>query len=249
VQHSQLVLVHSPLVGVLTWQAVHQVLTQRGRESVLPSLAEPMSAPKGPYLPAIAATVAAAISPGVDSVVLVGHSGAGPILPVIATALGARVSAAVYVDALLPEIGKTWFDRAPRQAVTRLRELRQGALLPPWTTWFSEQEITDILPDPELRDRFTRDLRPLPVAFFEEVVHGPELVVPSAYLMLSDFYADSAARAAQLRWPVIRLRSHHLAMLTDPEAVTAALLSAVDAVVSGSDGCHHSASRSNTRCQ
>jgi hypothetical protein len=47
---------------------------------------------------------------------------------------------------------------------------------------------------------------------------------PCAYLRLSEAYEDEAARADGLGWPVIRLASHHLALLTDP-AVTAEALS------------------------
>jgi hypothetical protein len=46
---------------------------------------------------------------------------------------------------------------------------------------------------------------------------------PCAYLQLSDAYAAEAARAAELGWPVARLISHHLAPLTDPAGVAAAV--------------------------
>jgi hypothetical protein len=46
---------------------------------------------------------------------------------------------------------------------------------------------------------------------------------PAAYLQLSEAYEDHAATARELGWPVKRRISHHLALLTEPEAVAAAL--------------------------
>jgi len=246
---SPLVLVHSPLVGALAWQGVRAELARRGTAAAAPSLAAPMSARPGPYLPAITAAVSAAVPDGARSVVLVGHSGAGPLLPGIAQGLDVPVSALVYVDALLPEPGKAWFDRASASAVTRLRQLQEGDTLPPWDTWFSPEEIAEELPDPALRARFSQDLRPLPVAFFEEVTHAPVPAVPAGYLLFSDGYASSAGQAAGRGWPVVRLPGPHLAMLTDPEGVAAALLAVLDALGPAADGGHGPSVRSNTRCQ
>jgi hypothetical protein len=46
---------------------------------------------------------------------------------------------------------------------------------------------------------------------------------PAAYLQLSEAYEDQAARARELGWPVARQLSHHLALLTEPGLVAAAL--------------------------
>jgi len=46
---------------------------------------------------------------------------------------------------------------------------------------------------------------------------------PGAYLRLSEAYEDQAARAAELGWPVTRLDSHHLALLTEPAGVAEAI--------------------------
>jgi hypothetical protein len=62
-------------------------------------------------------------------------------------------------------------------------------------------------------------------AMFEEI-HPPAPRwpdAPCAYLQLSDAYEAEAARAADLGWPVARLISYHLAPLTDPAGVAAAV--------------------------
>jgi hypothetical protein len=46
---------------------------------------------------------------------------------------------------------------------------------------------------------------------------------PAAYLQLSEAYEDETARARELGWPVTQQLSHHLALLTEPGMVAAAL--------------------------
>ena len=45
-----------------------------------------------------------------EPLVLVGHSGADALLPSVAAACDAAVAAAVFVDAILPHPGASWFD-------------------------------------------------------------------------------------------------------------------------------------------
>jgi hypothetical protein len=85
--------------------------------------------------------------------------------------------------------------------------------------------MAELLPDPVIRERFTAGCPPLPLAMFTEAHPSapgwPD--APCAYLRLSEAYEDEAARAAGLGWPVIRLASHHLALLTDPAVIAEAL--------------------------
>jgi hypothetical protein len=45
----------------------------------------------------------------------------------------------------------------------------------------------------------------------------------AAYLQLSEAYADQAAQARELGWPVTQRVSHHLAPVTDPGLVAESL--------------------------
>ena len=156
---------------------------------------------------------------------LVGHSRAGPILAA-AGALITQVRGYVFVDARLPFPGQTWMDTAPPELVTQLREMvGPDGWLPPWPRWWDEEALARLLPDPATRERFTAGCPPLPLAMFTET-HPPAPRwpdAPCAYLRLSEAYEDEAARAAGLGWPVIRLASHHLALLTDPAVIAEAL--------------------------
>src|SRR5881628_3773919 len=93
---SLLVLIHSPLVGPLTWQAVADELRDRGHGVVVPSLLGVFDA-SPPYYPRLAAEVADAIREvWTDGpVTLVAHSGAGALMPAVTEELGGRTHCAI----------------------------------------------------------------------------------------------------------------------------------------------------------
>jgi len=221
--HPALVLVHSPLVGPLTWKPVARELEAAGHDVVVPSLADAVAAGP-PYHRKIAQAVAAAINAdSVSFVVLVGHSGAGPLLPIMADASEVSTVGAIYVDSLLPYPGLSWFDRAPDELAEQMRHIAEDGVLPPWNEWFDAGVVDELLPDPELRGRFVTELPRLPVAYFEETAPEASWSGPSAYVLLSGAYEEEAAQARARGWPVVERRAHHLAMLTDPVPIAEGL--------------------------
>jgi hypothetical protein len=78
---------------------------------------------------------------------------------------------------------------------------------------------------PLARQHFTAGCPRLPLAMFEEIhplaPRWPN--APAAYLLLSEAYADQAAMARELGWPVTEQMSHHLALLTEPGWVAGSL--------------------------
>lgn len=220
-----LVLVHSPLVGASAWQSVARLLGTRGHMTVVPSLAG-VSGDAGPFYPRFASAVADDISRrGDEPIVLVGHSGAGALLPAVAEATSATVVGMVFVDALLPHPGRSWFDTAPAEMRDQLRGLARQGMLPPWNEWFPPGTIEELLPDTALRESFREEIPRIPLAYFDEV--APDCPAPpparSAYLQLSDAYAAEAGQAERDGRRVARSPAHHLAMLTAPEEVSATL--------------------------
>lgn len=230
------VLVHSPLVGPATWRPAADVLRARGHRAIVPPLTHVLDGP-APYVPALTRAVADFVAESVaDSVAdvdapvaVVGHSGAGPLLPAIAEALPVPITATVFVDAGLPHAGHSWFDTAPPELADHLRSIAKDRMLPPWHEWFPPEATAELVPDPALREILVRELRPMPVAFFEEPVPTSPDLPPDrcAYLRLSDGYADAARAAAALGWPVVTHDSHHLALYTDPGPVAEKLLTLV----------------------
>ncbi|HZD72743.1 MAG TPA: alpha/beta fold hydrolase [Actinomycetota bacterium] len=216
------VLVHSPLVGPLTWLPAADQLRAAGHRVAVPSLTGVLGAGP-PYYRKLASRVAEAIRQPDPSqpLILVGHSGAGALLPAVAEATDTPVAAAVFVDAILPHPGAAWFDSAPAALGEQLRGLVRHGRLPPWHEWFPPEAVSELLPEERLRRRFIADLPRVPLAYFEEVAPLTPgwPAVSCGYLQLSAAYADAADEAARRGWLLVREPADHLAMLTRPAAI------------------------------
>ncbi|MDF5751542.1 alpha/beta fold hydrolase [Spongiactinospora sp. TRM90649] len=224
------VLLHSPLVGPLTWEATAMCLREAGHAAVTPSLLGALE-DGPPYYPAFARAVADDYPGDEDGpVVLIAHSGAGALLPAVAAALGGAVRAAVFVDAVLPAPGADWFSTAPEHLRGHLTALVHDGRLPPWHEWFPPGTVAALLPDTALRDRFIAELPRLPVAYLREPAPPEDPSwgrVRPAYIRLSAAYDSEADEAARLGWPVLRADADHLAMLTRPETVATLIAQAI----------------------
>ena len=221
-----MVLVHSPFLGPSAWEWVARELALRGRAAVVPSLRGVTDEPYRPWRD-VWETVEAVAARGARTVVLVGHSGGGALLPAIAESAPGRVAAIAFVDAFLPPASGT-ARLVPVEFVDELRTLAMGDVLPPWSTWFGEEAMRDLVPDPSRRARVEHDMPRLTVA----VLHT-ELPVPAgwdrrpcAYLLLSaEPYAPSAADARARGWSVAEVPwGKHLDLVRRPATVATALL-------------------------
>lgn len=223
------ILIHSPLVGPLTWALVAGELSRRGHPTLTPALPDSRSISQ-PYWQAHAASVAGAaraILPD-ESIILVSHSGAGALLPAIRAALQRPVAAYVFADSLIPQHNASRLDLfgIPEQ-VAAFRQAAVDGLLPVW----SAEDLRDAIRDPDMRERFVEELQPLPLAVYEEplpVFEGwPD--APCAYLVFNRAaYATHWERAQHLGWASLDLPGSHFHLLNDPVAVTDAILNLVD---------------------
>lgn len=93
-------LIHSPLVGPMTWALVADELRRRGEQALTPDL-DAVDGSGEPYWKQHARAAAKALAPIPTRwrPILVGHSGAGPLLPAIRREAGRPVTAYVFVDA------------------------------------------------------------------------------------------------------------------------------------------------------
>jgi hypothetical protein len=223
-----LVLVHSPLTGAQAWGPAAEALRSLGHVVVSPDLG-PAFAGDGPYYPAAAALAAASLREYAmhETAVLLAHSGAGSLIPAIAEAVP-RTAATIFVDALLPHPGQSWFDTAPKELGENLRQVAAGGLLPKWSDWFPPEAIEDLLPDTDEREAFTAALPRIPLEYFEETAPLASAWPPGpcAYLRLSEAYRAQANEAVAKDWHVTELPTDHLAIYTQPEE-TARILSAL----------------------
>ena len=101
-QAPSLVLVHSPLVGPATWDALAPALVECGYSVVVPDMTSTVTQ-GAPYWARQVDIVTRAVEVG--PVVLIGHSGAGPLLPAMANA-SRQVAACLFLDAGLPTPGE-----------------------------------------------------------------------------------------------------------------------------------------------
>ena len=157
------VLVHSPLLGPSAWAWVARELEQRGRSALVPSLLGVADESYRPWREVSEAVDAASTQPA-ETVVLVAHSGAGALLPAIAGSFSEDVAALVFVDAFLPPATGT-ARLIPAEFVDQLRELATDALLPPWSSWFGEEVMRDLVPDGARRARVEHDMPACPSRF------------------------------------------------------------------------------------
>ncbi|MBT2520022.1 hypothetical protein [Arthrobacter sp. ISL-28] len=214
-------LIHSPLVDAATWAPVAARLRKRGHEAVIPDLSPALS-DGGSHVSRQAELAAAAVGHG--PVYLVAHSAAGPLLPLIAHQLGMQdiaVLASVFVDAALPHPGQSALDVLPAAAVQHLHDMTVEGWLPPWTSWWSPEQLGAMLPDEQLRNALIEACPPLPESLFTEVLPnvGEHELGTCCYIRLSSNYEPFAAAAGKAGWPVRHLTGHHLAILTTPGAV------------------------------
>lgn len=209
------VLVHSPLVGPLTWRPVAAELTRLGHRVAVPTATDYSGHSSFAHL------VARQCPAG--TITLVGHSRAGPYLPAIASLLPGRVDALIFVDARLPHPGDPPLAHLPDENVAHLRSLVRQGMLPPWQEWFPTRALAAILPDPQVRSAFVSELRPIPFAIYSEPLPACEWHGPTSYLLLSEAYRRDAQAAGRSGATVAELINHHLAMLTAPAAVATAL--------------------------
>jgi hypothetical protein len=226
-----LLFVHSPVVGPSTWIYTAEVLRDSGFGCVVPDLTA-LATMDPPYYPKYATAAAAAVDEGSGPVVVVGHSAAGALLPAIAEAVGDRTHGAVFVDAMLPQPGRSWFDTAPPGLAAQLRGLADHGLLPPWHEWFPPGLLEALVPDRARRRRLIAEIPRLQVAYFDEPAPPAQFAksVACAFLRLGPAFDQAADKADRLGWWVARRDWDHLRMLTAPEEVADLIAQAISAM-------------------
>jgi hypothetical protein len=228
------VLIHSPLVGGLTWALVADQMRQSGLNVVVPLLLDSPDSTE-PFWKQHAESVSQALAsvPKDNSVTLVAHSGAGPLLPAIRQSILNPVNAYVFVDAGIPRDGATRLDlmksEDPEWAEQFQEELARGEHFPNW----SMEDLRDIIPDEALREQTVAEIRPRGLSFFTEPIpvfdSWPD--APCVYIQFSAPYERPAAQARQSGWRTYELEAGHFHMLVDPAAVTSMIVQAVDTLL------------------
>jgi hypothetical protein len=232
------VLVHSPSVGPRTWRDVAGELHRAGIVAVVPDLRR-VTETGPPYWPRVVHTVVEAIgelpSEATGPVVLVPHSNAGLFVPMVVAVSPRPIAGVVFVDAALPLAGQARCPVAPPQMLDRLRSMADDdGHLPRWTDWWDAGELTELLPDPSVREEVVADQSRLPLAYFEHDVPIPATwpSLPCAYLQFCQAYEVEAQAACRAGWSVGVAHGEHLHQVVAPEHVTRAILELIAGITS-----------------
>src|SRR5574341_471179 len=223
------VLIHSPLVGGLTWTLVADQMRQEDLNVVAPLLLDSPDSPE-PFWKQHAESVSQALTriPKDDPVTLVTHSGAGPLLPVIRKTLANPINAYVFVDAGIPRDGATRLDLMQSEESDWAKQFQEylegGGRFPNW----SADDLREIIPNKELREQMVAEINPRGLDFFTEPIpvfaSWPD--APCAYILFSEPYIRAEVQARQAGWPTYELEAGHFHMLIDPEAVANLIVNA-----------------------
>jgi hypothetical protein len=227
---ARFVLLASPLLSPASWGSTPHELSLLGHTAETPAWPGLASIRDG-YYEGLAEGLAWQIASG-EPPILAAHSGAGGLVPAVAARI--PVAGVVFVDAILPHPGRSWFDTAPPDLAAQLRDGATEGKLPAWSDWWPPGALERLIPDAAQREALTADLEPIPAAYFEEPAPRTELSAPAAYVRLSGSYEDDAAEAEGRGWPVMRLPMHHLGILTHGPTVAAALHSAAERLAAAS---------------
>lgn len=159
---------------------------------------------------------------GSDTVVLVGHSGAGRLLPICSERIHAEIKAYVFVDSDIPTSTESRLDAMPEKMAQEFRSAAEDGLLPPWPEEVFEHEIKD----DQVRGRLVSELLPLPLAVYEEVIPLPKEWPDGkcGYIRLSNGYPEAEALAEQRGWRIHRFDADHFHILLAPDEVASALI-------------------------
>jgi len=223
-------LIHSPLVGPLTWQLVYHEMEKRGLEAIMPTLTDHPNSTL-PYWQQHAESLAKSLIriPQNRRIVLVAHSGAGPLLPIIRQSAAHSIGAYVFVDAGIPRNDSSRIDLMRLQdqqwAEQFHQALLQGERFPMW----NEEDLREVIPDDNLRRKMVAETNPRSLTFFTEPIPvftgWPD--APCAYIKFSAPYDWDFRQAKQASWLVREVNAGHFHMLVDPSTVTNVIVDAV----------------------
>lgn len=221
---ARFLLLHSPLVGPLTLKPLRDALARRGHEAAVPDLRGTTHS-AGSDLPLLEGLAGEALSTMTSNTALIiaGHSGASAYLPVLSAALDPQ--GLVLIDAVVPPPDGSFNPSGGfRAALDGLVE--PDGHLPPWPQWWTEDQLSQLVPDPHLRAGIVRECPRLSTSFYDTALDVPENWSDRrvAYLQLSAAYDPEAAHAAERGWPVRRRAGGHLDTATRPDDVAAAIV-------------------------
>lgn len=108
----------------------------------------------------------------------------------------------VFLDASIPFSGNSRLNDLPSEAAAQFRTSCHGGFLGPlWT----DDDLTNEIPDPVKRSRVVRQLTPMPVGIYEEPIPVPvgSLGGNHLFVLLTEHYPKSFLHAQKLGWTAV----------------------------------------------
>ncbi len=160
--------------------------------------------------------------------VMVAHSGPGALAASVRrTAANRRRQRTIFLDAILPHPGQSWFDTVPSALAHRIIISAADGRAPPWPQRLPAGTLERLVPDSDLRKVLLAEADDVPLSYLEAVAPSFEDwpdAFDGAYLRTSAAYDREAARAEDLDWPVERIDGNHLSLMTEPEKTASLIL-------------------------
>ncbi|WP_235736029.1 hypothetical protein [Nocardioides alcanivorans] len=161
---------------------------------------------------------------------LLAHSNAGLLAPAVRASVGVEAPI-VFMDAALPPADGA-AALAPEGLRGHLASLvdESSGLLPPWTRWWSREEMLRTIPSGVWASIDSR-CPSVPLSYFDARIRPPEEWASgnNAYLAFGDTYAEQLDFATRRAWPTRRLDGGHLEFLWQADVVADAVLNLVSA--------------------
>jgi pimeloyl-ACP methyl ester carboxylesterase len=222
------VLVHGAWHGGWCWRPVAERLRAAGHEVHTPTLtglgerAHLLAREVGLHTH-VEDVVALFRFEGLSDAILVGHSYAGVVVSAVAERVPEQIGRLVYLDAVVARDGESVFDTSPEFREKVMGSSTDGWTSPPFSAkWLG---VTDPQDAAWVESRTT----PMPLACFEEPVHlgRPEAAaIPRSYVFCTRWsFGETAAACRAAGWDCHELDTGHDAMVTEPQGLTAILLS------------------------
>lgn len=229
-----IVLVHGAWHGGWCWQRLAPLLRDRGHEVHRPTLTglgdrahlRPLLGDALGLDTHVDDVVGLLEHEDLHDVVLVGHSYGGMVITGVADRAADRLARLTYLDAFLPEPGRSMFDvlRPERRDLFQEQARRTGGLVP------SPPPQAFGVSDPADAEWVAARLCPQPVRTFSQPLPlGPARALPRTYLHCTAgaVVATFAPFAERVRedpaWDYVELDAGHDVMLTAPDVLAAAV--------------------------
>lgn len=220
---ARFVFVHGAFQGGWVWKLVSDLLQEKGHEIHTPTLSGCGYLSHGlregfdlnTYIDDIVDYIR---TEDLKDVVLVAQSYSGMICGAVIAQVSELLRRAIFLDAVIPEQGRSFVDIAGAPFDQMLGKHRDGFKINPWplpvfgvegdkAPWFQQR----LCPFPEAAFR-----TPLPVAFDP---NATEVSFITCTKTMAPFIRAQAETARSLRWPIREFDEGHCSMVMNPQLV------------------------------